>query len=376
MAHAWLDSLSEDWPSQAGSETSPSAQLPPLKPTENNKTPNAKGPGSRIPLPVSRVRPSSAGTSDKSVVALSERSSNDVNLPLSQRGPSKLSREIKPHDRSRQTSRALSASTNGSVIHNTVQHKSIKSSPLRGTADTPEWKRRLVYGDVAYGEQRDLFCSAAAGLENMFKPPSSHQDSTLADQSPPFFRRQDMDEDQDEDESDGRSQMDPSPSPSPRIRPPHITYKASTDDSIDQSKLSEPSPHRDSYSQEPSLVTSVSGLAPPNDASRKTSGQSVIQNEDFSPIVLTLMRQKENERKGGTAPAELPVDQLQDRLEKLRIDQMLLDSQGELRFDADGTLDDAGSDRIETTEDYARRGGFLNIRRGAHLAMGPLDIGV
>ncbi|GKT87708.1 conserved leucine-rich repeat protein (WD repeat domain-containing protein) [Colletotrichum tofieldiae] len=374
MAHAWLDSLSEDWPSQAGSETSPSAQLPPLKPTGNNKTPNTKGSGSRIPLPVSRTRPSSAGMSDKSVGVLSERSSNDVNLPLSQRGPSKLSREIKPHEQSRQTSRALSASTNGSVIHNTVQHKSFKSSPLRGTADTPEWKRRLVYGDVAYGEQRDLFCSAAAGLENMFKPPSSHQDSTLADQSvrhnttlpssPPFFRRQDMDEDEDEDESDGRSQMDPSPSPSPRIRPPHITYKASTDDSIDQSKLSEPSPYRDTYAQELSLATSVSGLAPPNDASRKTSGQSVIRNEDFSPIVLTLMRQKENEEKGSAESAEIPVDQLQDRLEKLRIDQMLLDSQGELRFDADGTIDDAESDKIETTEDYARRGGFLNIRRG------------
>ncbi|KAJ0167216.1 Septation initiation network scaffold protein cdc11 [Colletotrichum tanaceti] len=369
-AHAWLDSLSEDWPSQAGSDTSPSAQLPPLKPAENNKTPNAKGSGSRIPLPVSRTRPSSAGTSDKSAGVLSERSSNHVNLPLSQRGPSKLSREIKPNEQSRQTSRALSASTNGSVI----QHKSVKSSPLRGPADTPEWKRRLVYGDVAYGEQRDLFCSAAAGLENMFKPPSPHQDSTLADQSvrhnttlpssPPFFRRQDTDEDEDEDGSDGRSQMDPSPSPSPRIRPPHFEYKPSADNSIDQSKLSEPSPYRDSSPREPSLATSVSGLAPSNDATRKPSGQSVIRNEDFSPIVLTLMRQKENEGQCESAPAELPVDQLQDRLEKLRIDQMLLDSQSELRFDADGTLDDAESDKMETTEDYARRGGFLNMRRG------------
>ncbi|KAK1965828.1 WD repeat domain-containing protein [Colletotrichum sublineola] len=374
MGHAWLDSLSEDWPSQAGSETSPSSQLPPLKPTENNRTPNAKGPGSRIPIPVSKARPSSAGTSDKSAGVLSERSFNHVNLPPSQRRPSKLSREIKPDTQSRQTSRALSASTNGSVIHNTVHHKSFKSSPLRGTADTPEWKRRLVYGDIGYGEQKDLFSSAAAGLENMFKPPSPHPDSTLADQSvrhnttmpssPPFFRCQDLDADKDDDESDGRSQMDPSPSPSPRIRPPHITVKASIDDSIEQSKLTEPSPQRDSYTEEPSLATSASGLAPPNDASRKTSGQSVIRNEDFSPIVLTLMRQKESERNADPAPAELRVDQLQERLEKLRIDQMLLDSQGELRFDANETLDDADSDRIETTEEYARRGGFLNIRRG------------
>ncbi|KAK1990149.1 WD repeat domain-containing protein [Colletotrichum falcatum] len=374
MAHAWLDSLSEDWPSQIGSETSPSSQLPPLKPTENNNTPNSKGPGSRIPLPVSRIRPSSAGTSDKSPGVLSERSFNDVNLPPSQRGPSKLSREIKPNAQSRQTSRAPSASTNGSVIHNTVHRKSFKSSPLKGSTDTPEWKRRLVYGEVGYGEQKDLFSSAAAGLENIFKPPSPHPDSTLADQSvrqnttmpssPPFFKCQDMDADEDDDESDGRSQMDPSPSPSPRIRPPHITVKSSTDDSIRQSQLTEPSPQRDSYVEEPSLATSASGLAPPNDASRKTSGQSVIRNEDFSPIVLTLPRQKDNEGTPDSAPAGLPVDQLQERLEKLRIDQMLLDSQGELRFDTDGTLDDAESDRIETTEDYVRRGGFLNMRRG------------
>ncbi|KAF6807316.1 conserved leucine-rich repeat protein [Colletotrichum musicola] len=384
MAPAWLDSLSEDWPSQLGSETSPSAQLPPLKPSENNKTSNGKTPGSsRIPLPVSRIRPSSAGNSDKSFGILSERSTNDVNLPLSSlRRPTstKLSREIKPTEQSRQTSAALSVSTNGSVIHNTVQHRSLKSSPLKGTGNTPEWKRRLVYGDVAYGEQRDLFHSAAAGLENMFKPPTP-QDTSLADQSPrhnttmpsspPIFRREDVDAENDEEDSDGRSQMEPSPSPSPRIRPPHINYKA-TDYSIDESRLSEFSVPHDGRPQEtstkesvPTAETSVSGLAPLNDASRKTSGHSVIRNEDFSPIVLTLMRPKTAD--GGDAPpipAEIPVDQLRDRLEKLRIDQMLLDSQGELHFDADETIEEGEHDRVDTTEDYARRGGFLNLQRG------------
>ncbi|KAF4930437.1 Septation initiation network scaffold protein cdc11 [Colletotrichum viniferum] len=384
MAPAWLDSLSEDWPSQAGSEASPSA-LPPLKPSENNKTPNGKGAGSRIPLPVSRIRPSSAGT-EKSVGVLSERSTNDVNLPLSsQRRPTpKRSREFKPSELSRQPSRALSASTNGSVIHNTVQHKSIKSSPLKNVGSTPEWKRRLVYGDVAYGEQRDLFCSAAAGLENMFKPPTP-QDTSLADQSPrhdstlpsspPFFRRADVTTgEEEEEESDGRSQMDPSPSPSPRIRPPQVTYKLA-DDSLDQSKLSEFSAPHDSHPQEPTeptvkesvptADTSVTGLAPPNDASRKTSGHSVIRNEDFSPIVLTLMRPKGEEADAEPfAPTELPIDQLQNRLEKLRIDQMLLDSQGELQFDADETQDEPENDKVDTTEDYARKGGFLNLQRG------------
>ncbi|TDZ31690.1 Septation initiation network scaffold protein cdc11 [Colletotrichum spinosum] len=377
MAPAWLDSLSEDWPSQAGSETSPSAQLPPLRPSENNKTPNSKAAGSRIPLPVSRTRPSSAAASDKSVRILSERNSNDVNLPLSsQRRSTKLSREIKASEQSRPASRAFSASTNGSVIHNTVNQKSLRSSPVKGAGNTPEWKRRLVYGDVAYGEQRDLFSSAAAGLENMFKPPTP-QDTSSADESlrhdvtfpssPPIFRRQDMDAEAEEveEESDGKSQMDPSPSPSPRIRPPHISYGV-TYDSFDQTQ-SDSSPHRDSNAQETTTKatepTSVSGLAPPNDASRKTSGHSVIRNEDFSPIVLTLMRPKTAD--DAEPPAtEVPVDQLRFRLEKLRIDQMLLDSQGELQFDADGTLNDEEDGKVDTTEDYARRGGFLNLKRG------------
>ena len=35
----------------------------------------------------------------------------------------------------------------------------------------------LAHGKVAYGEQRDLFCSAAEGLQGMFRPPSAGGDA-------------------------------------------------------------------------------------------------------------------------------------------------------------------------------------------------------
>ncbi len=87
---------------------------------------------------------------------------------LPRRAPSKLSQEIKLGERGRYASRSVSESTSNSVGHNTVNHKSLSASPAKNRGSTPEWKRRLIYGDVSYGEQRDLFTSAGTGLEAIF----------------------------------------------------------------------------------------------------------------------------------------------------------------------------------------------------------------
>ncbi|EPS32930.1 hypothetical protein PDE_07891 [Penicillium oxalicum 114-2] len=50
----------------------------------------------------------------------------------------------------------------------TVQIKSTKGRKDGG--DTPEWRRRLVRGEITAADQRDLF--APMGLESVFKPPS------------------------------------------------------------------------------------------------------------------------------------------------------------------------------------------------------------
>ena len=47
---------------------------------------------------------------------------------------------------------------------------------------TPEWRKRLVKGEIPTGQQRDLF--APIGLESVFKPPTPRTETTRRDQVP------------------------------------------------------------------------------------------------------------------------------------------------------------------------------------------------
>ncbi|CAM1510569.1 Fc.00g009040.m01.CDS01 [Cosmosporella sp. VM-42] len=378
MEHAWLDSLSEDWVSQPGSDTS-AAQLPPLKITDSNSKPKIATP-SRIPRRAVGARPQQSATQDSSFNVLSEQSSNDINK-TSQRLSSKPSQPTKYVPGGR-TSRSVSAASIGSVIHNTVQHK---SSPGKTNGETPEWKRRLVYGNIQYGEQRDLFCSAAAGLQDMFKPPppleenaatdSEQQESTMPSSPPGYPQRivsgdlDDLDVLDDiedlEDENETLYPNEVTPSPSPRKAQREIKYKLNVDDSMAPSQPSDfsqqdssPTQRRDEVYRDHSCLS-----APSDDGSviRKASGQSVIRNEDFSPILIG--KHSDQDGKVDFAPIEVPADQLKQKLEKLRINQMLLDSQIDPRTGFDVSGQD-GTATVENTEDYARNGGFLNLQRG------------
>ncbi|OAA37621.1 Leucine-rich repeat protein [Metarhizium rileyi] len=368
MAHAWLDSLSEDWVSQPGSDAS-DGQLPPLPPPDEFETPQIKQFASRIPRRAGN-RSSLPLTSDNSPAILSERSANDINISM-RRLPSKLSQEVKAD-----AARSVSNETDGSVLHNRASRN---SSPDKA-GEIPEWKRRLIYGDVAYGEQRDLFSSAAVGLQDVFKPPQDDEgeskfsgdmsqpiDMTVSS-SPPTYPQpvtdQDLDEFPDFDE-DGEYPEDVTPSPSPRRLQKEIKFKLNESSPIPDSR-------RTSESQDDSTTErqaddeifrdeSCLTAAPENgETSRKPSGQSDTRNEDFSPILIG----KHNGVNGNVdfAPIEVPVDQLWQKLERLRINQMLLDSQADLQtgFNTSPTF----PANIETTEDYIQNGGFINVRRG------------
>ncbi|KAI9773222.1 MAG: hypothetical protein M1835_006182 [Candelina submexicana] len=187
MDQQWLDSLSEDWISQPRS--SPPASLPTSTPS-NASTVSQKS-QSRIPrynrrrssISVDRGSVSSLPTASRQAVqkdsrALHERSFSELNIPC-EPAASKNSREqdskISP-SRGRKLSRTVSASTAHSVEHNTVQYKSVSCSPdkSRHGYETPDWKRRIIRGQVAYGEQRDLF--GPSGLESIFQPPAPQQE--------------------------------------------------------------------------------------------------------------------------------------------------------------------------------------------------------
>ncbi|KAA8565654.1 hypothetical protein EYC84_009505 [Monilinia fructicola] len=195
MDQAWLDSLSEDWVSQPRSESS-EPELPSLTiGTSDSSNARPTVPASRIPIFNSETK-SWSNLPDSN--PLSERSQNEKNIPLSQRThqPSKLRSEIPLSPRGRKVSRPLSASSTHTTEYNTIQHnKSLSASPTKTSKDTPEWKRRLLQGEVGYGEQRDLF--SAVGLETMFQPPPveisikkppTFGESSIMPSSPPLYR--------------------------------------------------------------------------------------------------------------------------------------------------------------------------------------------
>ena len=370
MGHAWLDSLSEDWVSQPGSDAAASGSATATTSHELTKptSPDSKPPSSRIPRPRAPNSNPHAGLNGNSSGILSEWSSNEINAQSPpRRAPSKLSQEIKLERRGRYASRSVSASTSNSVVHNTVNHKSLSASPAKNRGHTPEWRRRLVKGDLSYGEQRDLFTSAGTGLEAMFKPPAENR-TALADEepeasedslprqedtlpsSPPLYLRDPSTVEIHVDLSlDEGNTMPPECDPNP---PNQVRYRRTNEDSAEPSGDSDLSiaPHNSDRNNRNSLFS-----IPPTEKAvgvRQFSAHSETRNEDFSPVMLTY-RQASNGR-SSFGPAELPPDELRRRLEKLRQNQFVLGHE-----DAD-PLSKLG----ETTEDYEKLGGFINFRRG------------
>ncbi|KAH7320808.1 hypothetical protein B0I35DRAFT_427809 [Stachybotrys elegans] len=372
MAPAWLDSLSEDWVSQPGSDTS--VHLPSLPGTQNKKPQRHEFP-SRIPRRTDAGRSSLPFTSDPAANVLSERSANEINIAAKQRAQSKLSQELK-------AASEAAGSRACSVVHHTVNHH---VSPTRDTGDTPEWKRRLVYGNVQYGEQRDLFSSAAVGLQDIFKPPApngtlheeqideSRHEMTLPSSPPAYLPRitsPDVDFDDGLDEDDeSQYPADITPSPSPRRGNREIKYNLNSDftmsnGSRDFSVLRDQTPIPRAAKQ---TQQDESALSTFEGNTRKTSGLSDTRNEDFSPILIG--KQSDVDGKIDFAPIELPADQLKQRLENLRINQMLMDSEADVQQAFDSASPN-GSVHIDNTDDYARNGGFINFKRGGRSAEG------
>ncbi|OTB03486.1 hypothetical protein M426DRAFT_32606, partial [Hypoxylon sp. CI-4A] len=391
MAHAWLDSLSEDWVSQPRSDTSQD-QLPILSSSRaitNHKSP--REPSSRIPIPrpnagnIAPKRSQQPTYSSSAINILSERSGNDINIRGSQRGPSKSSRDATGFQRGRYLSRSVSESTNASVVHNTVQrNQSPSTSPSKGRENVPEWKRRLLYGELNYGESKDLFSSAGTGLENIFRPLAQREstgdntidyeedgvgETTLPSSPPPYLRRaqhQLAEESFDQSAEDSLVRQSPSP-------PKRMTFRRTEEDSQDSSRGEDLTFDRSNESyegtNEPSDQYEVHHDSNIDlDALRKVSGQSVIRNEDLSPILLSRLHSGDG--KVSFAPVELPAEQLRKRLEKLRINQMLIDTEPNKYLEPESGAAPGDSQKIDTTDEFVKNGGFLNVQRGGRSGEG------
>ncbi|KAI2617441.1 hypothetical protein GGR54DRAFT_607747 [Hypoxylon sp. NC1633] len=387
MAHAWLDSLSEDWVSQPRSDTS-QAQLPTLSSSRaNTSRKSLREPLSRIPrlnagqAPAKKSQQTAPNSSSVSI--LNERSLSEINIRSSQRGPPKRPQDPKVSPRGRHLSRSVSASTAGSVVHNTVQqNKSHSASPSKNGESVPEWKRRLVLGELNYGESKDLFSSAGTGLENIFRPPVAKKSkgdesiayegdtvnvSILPSSPPPYARRVRLQNHEDDSvEKSAEESLVRRPQP-----PKQMKFRSMEDTVENSSRGGQPTSDGDYDGQEagtnePSQVS----LNPKNgfDASRKISGLSVIRNEDLSPILIS--RHSSGDGKVSFAPVELPAEQLKKRLETLRRNQMLLDSEPNSDLGQRSASAADETPNIETTDDFVKNGGFLNIQRGGRSGEG------
>ncbi|KAF8864794.1 hypothetical protein BDZ45DRAFT_573230, partial [Acephala macrosclerotiorum] len=381
MDHAWLDSLSEDWISQHPSSGSPAPSLPSLA---NSTSSSTRAASSRIPKynPQKQAwtTPNEGGNSP-----LSERSLNEHNIPLSQRSlrqPSKL-REVTIGDRGRRLSRALSASSTQSVQYHTVQHKSHSLSPHK---ETPEWKKRLLQGEVAYGEAKDLF--SAAGLETIFQPPPETSNSSnklptqeidddvgsvIMPSSPPaydFGRANSGKEDNDEDNVQRRQQ------------PRGMKYRLADSDGSefstnDLSRGSsfqltarsvrgneEVEPQSEAASEmDSSVLQHGNGV---NGSGRVASGQSDIRNEELSPIYIS--RHNTIDGQIDYAAINLPADELQRRLENIPEE-----SPAQFDEDKDEISEQLPANMTVDTDDYAHNGRFVNLCRGGHSQEGSFQ---
>ncbi|KAL8365628.1 hypothetical protein RB595_004444 [Gaeumannomyces hyphopodioides] len=404
--HAWLDSLSEDWVSQPPSE-GPSVidtPTPSSRADSRNagKRPSRGSPatgspgrssGGRIPRMCGNKRLPSVSFANSSGV-LSERSINNHNIPESQRGSPAKSAAVTPtrapragQPRKYLSRRSVSASSTSSVIHNTVQQKKPSGlSPGKGKEDTPEWRRRLIDGELAYGEQRDLFSSAATGLENIFKPPPPTP-------KPPVIEEL---EDEEEESVEGMPVFDTTVPSSPPVYRDNSTVEIHVEDpSVSQllpGETRRPTPrptaagsadHRQQGSQaqgflevgnhgQPSEVLSDQSLSegefPEGRGEfRKVSNGSVLRNESFSPIFIA--RRGGEDGQPSFAPMEVPPMELRKRLDKLRLNQMVVTDPTAIPEDPELMAGGKSLDP-ENTEDYEKMGGFINTRRGGRSAEG------
>lgn len=107
------------------------------------------------PSTLSRQNTTSRNATQKTRNPLAPLGSNDGNSLRRHNGTTKVA-----------GTRSVSEASIGSLLAcGTVQQRSKSSSPSK-KQQTLEWKRRLVHGDVGYGDQTDLF--GPSGLENIF----------------------------------------------------------------------------------------------------------------------------------------------------------------------------------------------------------------
>ncbi|KAE8414076.1 hypothetical protein BDV36DRAFT_299385 [Aspergillus pseudocaelatus] len=407
----WLDNLSDDWVPVPGTPTSPA---PTRSTNHSRRTSLQSSQGlpsspSRIPVPTRRsIEPSSA---EKKKVSrpchFVRREPPTPKTPRTPKTPSKLrspapdktkktpkpalpsARKQKPAMDTRSPLRSVSNASTQSGQQSTVQVKPKKGKAKEGT---PEWRKRLVRGEIPAGEQRDLF--APIGLEGVFKPPTPGSEKTQHEAIPKMKQRDDL--------WDFGNPSDKDPGTSPKMSPQaqSTVENDAPDASNDEDRLLGPSSQlrvnaNPSDSPEgspnatlempkdpeepPSTLNGSSFVTLDETQMRSATGLEDLRNEGITPITFSRANTVE-----GNATSEVirsALKQVTSKLQKLSLppyerpdsrasDSILLNQQTEFTIDLppeedifDVTSHSLPQDLSMGTLDYRGRGPFGNLRR-------------
>jgi hypothetical protein len=203
--------------------------------------------------------------------ALAERSLSENNI-------TPASPEASYMAASQSASHTFSSLSQGSILYGTVAHNTVARSPTKekDSHGTPEWRRRLVKGELGYGDQTDLFGNT--GLQNIFQKPT---ESPFED-TPQPKRKLDL--------LKGIAAIPSSPPPWPaqqqqqqqRQQRPERHHEEETTEAGRQD-----SPQGDAAQEEEDSSAIHAPRASTQDVPRTVSGQIEFENESFSPVYLT-----------------------------------------------------------------------------------------
>lgn len=281
-------------------------------------------------------------------------------------------------------SRAVSTASNQTVQHNTVQRMSKKSS---GGDVTPEWRKRLVRGEVPPGEQCDLF--APIGLESVFKPPTPGSEAVrqetlaLPSQTDSFWALTENGSGKQEKDTEGDTTADGNQHDETKAAETAKAAEQPDEDIQDYTPDSdkENRPRDDARDESPSPSYNRSG--PKGDARLRTvSGMEELRNEGITPIFLS--RNNTLEGKGPSDIVQSALEKLNSKLEKMSLKgrhrpgsrasdsgimyQQSDDENDELPEDdlLDVTSQSLPKDLSMGTLDFRARGTFVSLHRGGY----------
>lgn len=390
----WLDSLSEDWPSQPPSAHNSSSILSDEDPVQN------VGSQSRIP----RRAASNVSSADRKELArnLSQKGDGLANWPLKEKTSSSLNASPRvssskngklPSQSPRSSLKRNYHNDNNANGHPTASSPSIpagtvafKASPVKDIHQTPEWKRRLVQGRVGPGDQTDMF--GPMGLQNVFRPP------TLAPR-PSGQRKRGIDAMKSIAESHGRS-SDPSLSASRSELGDHdqsSSPKQRTIGDIDEKEMLAVDVKQQEQKGQSSAIGQTSIPSPKSDcisfADSQNNSSSHANSNDFTPVHVSKSHTIDG--KVNYAAIDIGLQRLHSNMEHLRISQQdhssVQSETNDSHFSSSETpgmsfrksqLNEITNQSLPEdlsvgTDAFAANGGFVSLHRGGYSKEGSFQ---